>query len=102
MTISVHGSITRGHQPSRHGLPSKRRMWQDARYAMRLLIRAPGFALVAILTLALGIGANTAIFSVVRSALLAPLPFADPDRLVAIWHGYTPAMPRTAVSAPGF
>ena len=77
-------------------------MWQDARYAMRLLIRAPGFALVAILTLALGIGANTAIFSVVRSVLLAPPPFADPDRLVAIWHGYPPAMPRTAVSAPGF
>jgi len=76
-------------------------MWQDARYAMRLLIRAPGFALVAILTLALGIGANTAIFSVARSVLLAPLPFADPDRLVAIWHGYPPAMPRTAVSGAG-
>ena len=77
-------------------------MWRDVRYAMRLLVRAPGFALVAVLTLALGIGANTAIFSVVRGMLLAPLPFADPDRLVAIWHGYPHAMPRTAVSAPGF
>lgn len=77
-------------------------MWRDVRYAMRLLVRAPGFALVAVLALALGIGANRAIFSVVRGMLLAPLPFADPDRLVAIWHGYPPAMPRTAVSAPGF
>src|SRR5262245_54191262 len=77
-------------------------MWQDARYACRLLMRAPGFALVAIVTLALGIGANTAIFSVVRSVLLAPLPFADPDRLVAVWEGYPPNMPRAAVSVPAY
>jgi len=75
---------------------------QDVRYAVRLLVRAPGFALVSILTLALGIGANTAIYSVVRSALFAPLPFADPDRLVVIWHGYPPALPRSAVSVPGY
>jgi putative ABC transport system permease protein len=77
-------------------------MLHDARYALRLLVRAPGFTAVAVLTLALGIGANTAIFSVVRSVLLAPLPFAEPDRLVAVWHGYPPNMPRTAVSAPGY
>jgi len=75
---------------------------QDVRYALRLLVRAPGFALVSILTLALGIGANTAIYSLVRSALFAPLPFADPDRLVVIWHGYPPALPRSAVSVPGY
>jgi predicted permease len=77
-------------------------MLQDVRYALRLLVRAPGLALVSVLTLALGIGANTAIFSVVRGVLLAPLPFTDPDRLVVVWHGYPPTLPRAAVSAPGF
>jgi putative ABC transport system permease protein len=64
-------------------------MLTDLKYALRMLVKAPLFAAIAVLTLALGIGANSAIFSVVDSVLLQPLPFKDPDRIVMNWARYT-------------
>jgi putative ABC transport system permease protein len=74
-------------------------MWQDIRYACRMLRRAPGFAVVAIGTMGLGIGACAAVFSVVQNVLLRPLPLDDPDRVVVIRESFLPTLPDSSVAS---
>src|SRR5688572_30596064 len=73
---------------------------RDFRYSARSLARTPGFAIVAVAVLALGIGATSAIFSLVSAVWLKPLPFADEERVVSLWANVGPNTPRSAVT-PG-
>ena len=76
-------------------------MRQDLRHALQILVKHPRFTAVAVLTLALGIGANTAIFTLVNGVLLRPLPYPDQDRIVRLWE-QTERGPQVAVSGPNF
>jgi predicted permease len=71
--------------PARGGLMSRLGFVQDARYALRMIVRTPAFSLIAILTFAIGIGVNTAVFSVVNGVLLRPLPYPASDRITMVW-----------------
>jgi putative ABC transport system permease protein len=77
-------------------------IWQDLRYGLRMLVKHRGFTLVAVVTLALGIGANSAIFSVVNAVLLRPLQFKEPDQLVKLWETLPQRGLTGTVSAPNF
>jgi predicted permease len=95
-----------GHWQTSRRIEAMQRIIQDIRYAFRGFAKSPGFATVTVLTLAIGIGANTAIFSVVNGVLLQPLPYDDPDDLVAIHTRFTPEsgmdFPKYAVGSPEY
>lgn len=92
---------TKERYRQQRGLPMIETLIQDIRYGLRMSLKNPGFTLVAIIALALGIGANSAIFSVINAVLLRPLPFEEPDKLMLLWEKDPQAASKT-VSYPNY
>jgi predicted permease len=92
---------TKEQYRDRRGFQALEMLIQDVRFGLRMLGKNPGFTAVAVLTLALGIGANTVMFSVLEGVVLAPLPYSEADRLVVVWQS-NPRFPQVAISYPNF